>query len=75
MNRVVNAHGVKLDIRLSKIKPLHTKWMVDMFKFKKESIYLNISGFSNELISESATLINLWVNPFQEIELVVYKAL
>ena len=33
----VNAHDVKVDIRLSTAKPLQVKWILDMFKFLKES--------------------------------------
>ena len=66
---------VLIDIRLSTIKPLHVKWTVGMFKFMKESKDLVISGFKkihiSEAVSESATLINLCENPFQEIQLVV----
>ena len=37
LNRGVNTHDVKVNICLSTIKPFHAKWMIDMFKFKKES--------------------------------------
>ena len=80
LNRGVNAHDVKdAHIRLSIIKSLHSKWILDMFKFMKESKDFIISSFRNAPISEaaaeSATLINLCENPFQEIELVVHTAL
>ena len=55
------------------------KWIVDMFKFMKESKDLIISGFRkahiSEAAAESATLINLCENPFQEIELIADAAL
>ena len=37
LNRGANAYDVKVDIHLSTIKPLHAKWIVNMFKFMKES--------------------------------------
>ena len=55
------------------------KWIVDMFKFMKESKDLIISGFRkahiSEAAAESATLINLCESPFQEIELIADTAL
>ena len=75
MNRGAKAHEFKVDIRLSKIKPLHAKWIVAMFKFMNKSKDLIISGFRKAHISEAttecATLINLFENTFQEIQLVV----
>ena len=69
----------KVDTHLSRIKPLHAKWIADMFKFMKESKDLIISRFRKAHISkaaaESASLINLCENPFQEIELVADTAL
>ena len=70
LNRGVNADDVKVDISLSIIKPLHSKWVVDMLKFMKESKYL-ISSFRkapiSEAAAESATLINLCENPFRRL--------
>ena len=37
LNRGVDAHDVKGDMRLSTIRSLHAKWIVDMLKFMKES--------------------------------------
>ena len=37
LNRGVDAHDVKADMRLSTIRSLHAKWIVDMLKFMKES--------------------------------------
>lgn len=37
LNRGVDAHDVKEDNRLSTIRSLHAKWIVDMLKFMKES--------------------------------------
>ena len=36
LNRGVDAHDVKEDNRLSTIRSLHAKWIVDMLKFMKE---------------------------------------
>ena len=79
LNRGINAHDVKMGIRLSTIKPLHAKWIVDVFKFMKESKDLIIFGFSKTHISEAAaesgTLMNLCENAYQEIELIVDTAI
>ena len=78
LNRGINAHDVKTGIRLSTIKPLQVKWIVDVFKFMKESNDLIIFGFRKTHISEAAaesdTLMNLCENAFQEIELIVDTA-
>ena len=37
LNRGVDAHDFNGDIRLSAIRSLHAKWIVDMLKFMKES--------------------------------------
>ena len=79
LNRGINAHDVKTGIRLSTIKPLQVKWIVDVFKFMKESNDLIIFGFRKTHISEAAaesdTLMNLCENAFQEIELIVDTAI
>ena len=78
LNRGINAHDIKTGIRLSTIKPLHVKWIVDVFKFMKESKDLIIFGFRKTHIAEAAaesdTLMNLCENAFQEIELIVDTA-
>ena len=55
------------------------KWIVDVFKFMKESKDLIIFGFRKTHISEAAaesdTLMNLCENTFQEIELIVDTAI
>lgn len=75
----VNAHNVKLDFRLITLKPLHSKWIPDMFKFMRQSKVLDISGLAKhnffEVATKSATLINIWENTFKEIELVADIAL
>ena len=79
LNRGINAHNIKTAIILSTIKPLHVKWIVDVFKFMKESKDLIIFGFRKTHISEAAaesdTLMNLCENAFQEIELIVDTAI
>ena len=79
MNRGINAHDVKTGTCLSTIKPIQVKWIVDVFKFMKESKDLIIFGFSKTHISEAAaesdTLMNLCENAYQEIELIVDTAI
>ena len=78
LNRGINAHNIKTAIILSTIKPLHVKWIVDVFTFMKESKDLIIFGFRKTHIAEAAaesdTLMNLCENAFQEIELIVDTA-
>ena len=73
-DRGVSVHDVKVDIRSSTINPLHTKWILDMFKFMMEPKDLIISRSRNAHISEaaaeSANFSNVCENPFQQIELV-----
>lgn len=73
-DRGVSVHDVKVDIRSSTINPLHTKWILDMFKFMMEPKDLIISSSRNAHISEaaaeSANFSNVCENPFQQIELV-----
>ena len=54
LNRGVDAHDVKEDNRLSTIRSLHAKWIVDMLKFMKESKYL-------QKISKRSQNLQLWL--------------
>ncbi len=72
LNRGVLAHDVKVDVRLSVIKPLHAKWI--MYKHLKESKELILSGFRKAHISEAVTqasnISHLCENPFQDIDMI-----
>ena len=37
LNRGAQVHDVRVDVRLSTIKPLHTRWIIDIYKCLKES--------------------------------------
>lgn len=54
LNRGVDAHDVKGDMRLSTIRSLHAKWIVDMLKFMKESKDL-------QKISKRSQNLQLWL--------------
>ena len=54
LNRGVDAHDVKEDNRLSTIRSLHAKWIVDMLKFMKESKDL-------QKISKRSQNLQLWL--------------
>ena len=75
LNRGVVAHDVKVDVRLSTIKPLHARWIIDMYKHLKDSKGLVLSGFRkahiSEAVAEAANLAHLCENPFQDIDVVV----
>ena len=75
LNRGVVAHDVKVDVRLSTIKPLHTRWIIDMYKHLKDSKGLVLSGLRkahiSEAVAEAANLAHLCKNPFQDIDVVV----
>ena len=75
LNRGVVAHDVKVDVRLSTMKPLHARWIIDMYKHLKDSKVLVLSGFRkahiSEAVAEAANLAHLRENPFQDIDVVV----
>lgn len=78
LNNGVNAHDIKVDVRLSIIKPLHARWIIDMYKHLKNSRSIIINGFRKahitKAVTESINLANLCENPFQEINIVVEKS-
>lgn len=73
LNKGVNAHDVKVDVRLSTVKPLHANWIIDMYNHLKNSKSIVINGFKKahitEAVAESTKLANLCENPFQEIDM------
>ena len=75
LNRGVRPHDVKVDVRLSKIKPLHAKWIIQMYHHLKNSKDLIISGFRKAHIIDAVTdarqLSMLCENPFQEIAMTI----
>ena len=74
LNRVVAAHDVKVDMKLSIMKPLHAKWIIEMYHHLKRSKQIVISGFRKahitEAVSEADQLAQLCENPFAEIYMV-----
>ena len=74
LNRVVAAHDVKVDMKLSIMKPLHAKWKTEMYHHLKRSKQIVISGFrkphTTEAVSEDDQLAQLWKNSFAEIYMV-----
>ena len=55
LNRGVEVQDVKVDVRLSTIKPLHARWIIDMYKHLKDSKELVLSGFRKAHISEAVS--------------------
>ena len=70
LNRGVTAHDVKVGLKLSIMKPLHAKWITEMYHHLKRSKQIVISGFRKahitEAISEADQLAQLCENPFAE---------
>ena len=53
LNRGVAAHDVKVDVKLSIMKPLHAKWITEMYHHLKRSKQIEISGFRKNHITEA----------------------
>ena len=74
LNRVVAAHDVKVVVKLSIMKPLHAKWIIEMFHQLKLSKQIVISGFRKahitEAVSKADQLAQLCKNPFADIFMV-----
>ena len=64
---------VKVDVKLTTVKPLHAKWIIDLYHYTKSSKAIILSGFRNVCIThavdEAQSLIQLCENPFEEIEI------
>ena len=72
LERGVKPHDVKIDVKLSTIKPLHAGWIIDYYKLIQSYRSVIKSGFKaliTEAAMEAEALINLCENPFQEIEI------
>ena len=71
LNRGVAAHDVKVDVKLSTMKPLHVKWIIETYHHLKRSKQIVISGFRKahitKAVSEAGQLAQLCENPFAEI--------
>ena len=74
LNRGVAAHDVRVDLKLSIMKPLHAKWIIEMYHHLKLSKQIVISGFRKthimEVVSEADQLAQLCQNPFTKIYMV-----
>ena len=72
LNGGVAPHDVKVDVRLSVIKPLHAKWVIELYHHLKRSKHIIISGFRKahitDAIIEAIQLAHLCENPFAEID-------
>ena len=75
LNRVVAAHDVKVVVKLSIMKPLHAKWIIEMFHQLKRSKQIVISGFRKahitEAVSKADQLAQSCKNPFADIFMVI----
>ena len=71
----VNPHDIKVDVKLSTVKPLHAKWIIAMYNHLRNSKDIIINGFRKahitQAVLESVSLINLCENPFQDIDIAV----
>ena len=71
LSRGVATHNVKVDVKLSIMKPLHAKWITEMYHHLKRSKQIEISGFRNVHITETVTeadqLTQLCENPLDKI--------
>ena len=63
----------KVDGKLTTLKPIHARWIIDFYKHMQTSGSKVKAGFRKALISkatkEAEALINLCENPFQEIKI------
>ena len=70
LNTGAAAHDVKVNVKLSIMKPLHAKWIIEMYHHLKISKLIVISGFRKaritEAVSQADQLSQLCENPFAE---------
>ena len=63
--------NVEVSLKLSVIKPLHAKWIVDLYKTLKDDKEMAINDFRSEGITETIENVNDMVekveNPFKEV--------
>ena len=73
LGKGIDLYNVKADVKLTTLKPIHARWIIDFYKHMQTSGSKVKAGFRKALISEAAkeaeALINLCENPFQEIEI------
>jgi len=73
LKRGINPYNVKVDVKLTTIKPIHAHWIIDLYKFMQTSGSKVKAGFRKALIyeatKEAEALTKLCENPFQEIEI------
>ena len=71
LNTGVTAHDFKVGGKLSIMKPLHAKWVIEMYHDLKRSKQIIVSGFTKahitKAVSETDQLAQLCENPFAEI--------
>ena len=71
LGKGIDPYNVKVDVKLTVLKPIHTRWIIDFYKHMQTSGSKVKAGFRKTLISEAAkedeALINLCENPFQDI--------
>ena len=53
LNRGVAAHNVKVDVKLSIMRPLHAQWITEMYHHLKRSKQIEFSGFRKVHITEA----------------------
>ena len=65
------AGNVKVCLKLSVIKPLHAKWIVDLYNTLKDDKEMTITGFRSagitEAIENSKYMVEKNANPFEEV--------
>lgn len=75
MNRGVGPHDVKVDVRLSIMKSLHARWIIEMYNDLKASKRIIIAGFKKahvlDAVAEATSVANMCENPFQDMDIVV----
>mgnify|MGYP007024294226 CR=1 FL=1 len=75
LTRGIIAQNVKVDIRLSVVKPLHAQWIVDLYYHmqKRSSKEMIRKGFKAALVREAfdqaEALTQVAENPFLDVEL------
>ena len=71
LNTGVTAHDFKVVVKLSIMKPLHAKWVIEMYHDLKRSKQIIVSGFTKahitKAVSETDQLAQLCENLFAEI--------
>ena len=64
---------VKVDVKLTTVKPLHARWIIDLYHYMESSKAIILSGFKKACNThagdEAQSLIQVCENPFEEIEI------